>query len=156
MDALAPPSAIAAELEALSPAIVIALFGTNDSQQISVDQFATNLNQIADLAETQGVVLVLSTAPPRTDYASADAVIGDFNVVTERVASSRSLPLIDLHAALAPLPGRGIGGDGVHPTVEMIGGAPASGDFTRAGLQYGYNMRNLLTLQMLDRLRALR
>lgn len=155
-NALAPPVAIVTELDALSPAILFELFGTNDSQHLSLDQFRTNMNQIVDVAETRGVVLVLSTAPPRTDYANADRDVAAFNTVIEQTAASRCLPMIDLHAALAPLPAHGIGGDGVHPTVEMIAGKSASGDFTAAGLEYGYNVRNLLTIQMLDRLRSLR
>jgi lysophospholipase L1-like esterase len=154
-DALRPPSAIAAELDALAPAILFVLFGTNDSGLLGVGTFTTNLNQIADLAEARGAILVLSTAPPRTDFANADALVRSFNTVIEQTASARSLPLIDLYAAFTPLPGRGIAGDGVHPTVELLGGRPASGDFSSAGLQYGHNLRNLLTLQMLDRLRSI-
>lgn len=155
-NALAPPGAIAAELDALEPSVLFVLFGTNDSQQLSVAQFATNLGQLADLAESHASLLVLSTAPPRTDYASGDAVVETFNAIIRQTTSSRLLPLIDLHAALLLLPARGIGSDGVHPTVEMVAGKPASGDFAAPGLQYGYNARNLLTIQMLDRLRLLR
>ena len=51
----------------------------------------------------------------------------------------------------------GIGPDGIHP--NLYGGcAPPLGcrayDFTRRGLRYGYNQRNLGALRLLERVRA--
>jgi lysophospholipase L1-like esterase len=155
-DALAPPSAIARELDALNPEVLVLMFGTNDSQQMSAAQFETNLEQIVDAAEALGTVVSVSTIPPRTDYAGADALVIGINDRIRQVAGAKHLPLIDLYVALSPLPSRGIGADGVHPTVELLNGARVSDDFTPAGLRFGYNVRNLLTLQMLDRLCAIR
>ncbi|MBK8693893.1 MAG: hypothetical protein IPN17_16785 [Deltaproteobacteria bacterium] len=46
---------------------------------------------------------------------------------------------------------------GRHPPQRyyLSGGSTASASFTPAGLQYGYNMRNLTALLMLDRMRSL-
>jgi hypothetical protein len=49
----------------------------------------------------------------------------------------------------------GVSADGIHPTVYLSGGSTASGDFTASGLQYGYNVRNLTALLMLNRMRTL-
>jgi hypothetical protein len=39
--------------------------------------------------------------------------------------------------------------------VYVTGGSTEPAYFTAAGLQHGYNMRNLTAIQMLDRLRTL-
>jgi hypothetical protein len=48
-----------------------------------------------------------------------------------------------------PLPSYGLGGDGVHPNSM---GYNQNCWFTTAGLQCGYNMRNLITLQALNKM----
>jgi len=47
-----------------------------------------------------------------------------------------------------PLPDHGLGSDQVHPTVM---GYNRSCHLTEEGLQFGYNMRNLITMQAFDR-----
>jgi len=145
-DALGPPSAIEAEVSAIRPAYAIVMFGTNDR---SANELATDLNEIVNQLEGQGTVAILSTVPDRVDYSGADALIRAINDQVRALTSRRHLPLIDLFVALAPLPDLGIGPDGVHPSVQSTG---TSGDFTNAGLQYGYNTRNLTAIQMFDRL----
>lgn len=146
---LGPPSAVEAEITSIRPAYAIVMFGTNDGNSATL---YTNLNTIVDQLEAEGTVPILSTIPRRVDYASAGEVVAKMNNSVKATASERHLPLIDLFTALAPLPNFGISSDKVHPSVE---GPGTSGDFTADGLEYGYNMRNLTALQMLDRLRAL-
>ena len=71
------------------------------------------------------------------------------------IAQGRGVPLVDLHHALTPLPNRGISQDGIHPSVAPSGACR----LTSTGLQYGYNVRNLLTLDTgfpLDRMEPVR
>jgi hypothetical protein len=63
------------------------------------------------------------------------------------LACRRHLPLIDLRWALDPLLDHGVGPDGVHLSVHPGGG----GVLDAAGLECGYNVRNLVTLRELGR-----
>ncbi|MBP6835339.1 MAG: hypothetical protein KA978_31430, partial [Deltaproteobacteria bacterium] len=65
------------------------------------------------------------------------------------------VPLLDYWAALQTLPSHGVSPDRIHPSVYVTGGSTEPAYFTEAGLRYGYNMRNLTAIQMLDRMRRL-
>jgi hypothetical protein len=54
---------------------------------------------------------------------------------------------MDLHRALMALPDHGMGPDDLHPSAAADGACV----LTPSGLRSGYNQRNLLTLQALDR-----
>ena len=77
------------------------------------------------------------------------------NALIRALAASRHLPLIDYWAAMLPLPRHGIEEDGIHPSVFRSDGDAQAGVLSDAGLAYGYNMRNLTALLMLERLHAL-
>jgi hypothetical protein len=102
--------------------------------------------------EKMGVVPILGSALPRRN-AYKNRWIHRFNLITEAVAEHWALPYIDYHAALAALPRKGLARDGVHPNVLPPGGYQKACQLTEKGLRYGNNVRNLLTLQMLDALR---
>jgi hypothetical protein len=77
--------------------------------------------------------------------------VSAFNTILRDMAAANDLPLIDYAAALADLPDGGLAWDNIHPSW------PAGDDnqvayFTPENLRYGYTVRNLLTLQMLDRI----
>ena len=70
------------------------------------------------------------------------------------MANERRLPLLEFWAALQGLPHQGIDPDNVHPSVYTTGSGNASAAvFTDAALRFGYNVRNLTALLMLERLR---
>ena len=69
---------------------------------------------------------------------------------------TRAIPLIDYWAAMHPLNRNGIDADGIHPNIYRNAGDAQACTFTADALRYGYNMRNITALLMLDRLRALR
>ncbi|HEU4611761.1 MAG TPA: GDSL-type esterase/lipase family protein, partial [Kofleriaceae bacterium] len=145
------PCPLDQELSAVTPRIAVVLFGTNEARTgWSVDAFGTQLWTLIDRTLARGVIPVMSTLPPNTGYPEADAQVPAFNRIVRAIAQGRGVPLVDLHDALEPLPGRGISSDGLHPSVAPDGGCV----LTAAGLQYGYNVRNLLTLEALDRTRA--
>jgi hypothetical protein len=97
----------------------------------------------------RGVVPIFTTVMPRDDDPEADALVDDFNLVVRAVAQARQVPMIDYHRELAPLADHGLGPDGIHPTTSPSGACV----LTDESLVYGYNVRNLRTLQALDRVR---
>ncbi|NVB82475.1 MAG: acyltransferase family protein [Kofleriaceae bacterium] len=144
------PSPLVKELTAITPRIEVLMFGTNEDRYgWSLDAFGEQLWDVVDASIARGVIPVMSTIPANTGYPAADARVPTFNRVVRAIAQGRGVPLVDLHRALEPLPNRGISSDGIHPSI-----APSGGCILNAtGLQYGYNMRNLLTLEVLARTR---
>jgi peptidoglycan/LPS O-acetylase OafA/YrhL len=151
-DALAgTPSPFARELDALTPRIAVILFGTNEIRYgQSYDQAASHLWELVDATLARGVVPILSTIPPNPSWDEADARIPTYNRLVRAIAQGRSIPLVDFHREIEQLPNRGISSDKLHPSTAPSGGC----DLTAAGLEYGYNLRNLLTLEALARVRA--
>ena len=143
------------ELRAIRPAWAIVMYGTNDLDRGPVALFRANLTRIVDLIEAAGTVPALSTIPDRYDGDDREALVLQLNDAIRALAASRSVPLLDLWAALQPLPTHGVSPDRIHPNVYVEEGGPAAAYFTPAALQYGYNVRNLTAVQMLDRLRSL-
>ena len=143
------------ELEALHPAFAIVMYGSNDIDRASPESLGTNLTRIVDECLRRGVIPILSTIPDRRDTAVAAARVPAFNRAIVAVARARSIPLMDLHAALAPLPTQGISEDGVHPNVWVHDNSPQAAHFNPEALRFGYNVRNLLALRTLAKVRAI-
>jgi peptidoglycan/LPS O-acetylase OafA/YrhL len=145
------PCPLDQEIDAIDPRIAVVLFGTNEVRNgWTLDEYGTNLWNLVDAAIARGVIPVLSTIPANVGYPAADARIPTFNRVVRAIAQGRGVPLVDLHRELAPLPNRGISSDGLHPSVSPSGGCVLTVD----GLQYGYNVRNLITVESLARTHA--
>jgi hypothetical protein len=143
------------ELAAIHPAWAIVMYGTNDIDRSNVTMFRANLNTMVDIAETGGTVVALSTIPDRNDGAGPAASALRFNDTIRAVAAARHIPLLDFWAALQSLPSHGVSADHIHPSVYVTGGSTEPAYFTDAGLRFGYNVRNLTAIQMLDRLHNL-
>jgi hypothetical protein len=144
------PSPLARELDAIEPRFAVIMYGTNDIERRDIDQYAANLLDMADLLTERGVIPIFSTIMPRDDNAASDALVPGYNAVVRAVSQGRQIPMIDLHREALTLPDHGLGRDNLHPSTYSQGGACA---LTPEGLQHGYNTRNLLTLQALDRAR---
>ena len=142
------PSPLRQELDALAPRFASLMYGTNDAGFVDVDSFGRNMTAIVDAMLAAGTIPILSSIPPRDDDAAADRRVPLFNGIVRALAQSRGLPFVDFHRELVPLPGHGLAGDGVHPQASMGGCV-----LTAAGLRAGSNVRNLLVLEALDRLR---
>lgn len=147
------PSPLDQEVAALSPRYGLVHFGTNDIQNRNIHYYAENLMDIADQLIADGIIPVFTSLPPRDDDPDADAWVPRYNAVMRGVAQARQVPFIDLHRELMTLPDHGIGGDGIHLNVYRPSGARGC-VFDSAGLHYGHNVRNLLTLQTLDRTKS--
>lgn len=141
------PSPLQREIDAANPRFATIQYGTNDVGIVSLDTYGDNLLTVVDTLLDQGVIPVLSTVMPRGDSAQQDAKIPMFNTVVRAIAQARQIPLVDLHLAIRDLPDQGLANDQIHPSVYRPGGQRRACDFSEGGLQYGYNWRNLLTIQ---------
>ena len=147
------------ELGLIHPSIALIMYGTNDVESFGPDAFEANLGAVVLHTQAAGVVPVVSTIPPRTDSRERNRRVLAFNRVVLRVARDFRIPLWNYWRSLQGerMIDRGMAEDGVHPNLyggcePPLGCRPA--DFTRRGLRYGYNQRNLGALRVLDRLRA--
>ncbi len=145
------PCGLEREIAAASPRIGIVLLGTNDNRYgRTLDAFVADLWAAVDHLLLSGTIPVLSTIPPMHNDPGAAARIPLFNAAVRAIAQGRQVPLVDLYSALAPLPNNGLASDGLHPSVSPAGACV----LTNAGLEYGYNTRNLLTVEALARVQA--
>lgn len=149
---LGDPSPLENEVAAVRPRFAVIMYGTNDIGLGDIAAYGAHLGGIADALIERGVIPVFTTIMPRDDSADADAWVPRYNLMMRAVAQARQVPLIDYHRELLPLPGHGLAADGIHPDVHRDGGARGC-VFTAEALQHGYNVRNLITLEMLDVLR---
>ncbi len=136
---------LACEYSAVRPAVAIIMIGTNDAGRwTDRGAYAANLARIVETSLQYGVIPVLSTIP-HIDSGDAPA----YNAIIVATAAAYEIPWMDFYAATVNLPNHGNDPDGVHPAV------PPTHDptnFTPETLQYGFTVRNLLTLHMLDAL----
>ncbi|MCC6805442.1 MAG: SH3 domain-containing protein [Anaerolineae bacterium] len=134
------------EYRVLSPSVALIMFGTNDVGVINAEDYRVNLRRIVRLTEGNGIIPILSTIPMRDGFASR---VQEFNRIVSEVASEYAIPLVDYGAAMLPLGMGGLDLDGVHPSVPPKGYKGAA-DFRPNNLYYGYVIRNLTSLQILD------
>lgn len=134
------------EYRVVRPAFALILIGTNDLANVSMDRYRDNLHRIVEISMERGVVPVLSTIPARNGFD-----VNDFNAVIRATANQYRVPLADYYAAMVNAPNQGLSDDGVHPS-HAPGEFSASADFRADNLGYGYVIRNLTLLQVLDRL----
>ncbi len=143
------PSPLESELGALRPRFASLMYGTNDVGFVDLDSYGRNMTAIVDAMLAAGTLPILSSIPPRDDDATADARVPLFNALVRALAQSRGLPFVDYHRELLPLAGHGLAAsDGIHPRASMGGCV-----LTPTGLAAGANVRNLLVLEALDRMR---
>jgi hypothetical protein len=93
---------------------------------------------------------VLITKADDLESLEDGAPAGYINGVIVQMSGDYRVPLLDLRQAIAPLPNRGLLPDGFHYNY------PGDGQFANFAdgyLDYGFNMRNLTGLQVLDVLR---
>lgn len=131
------------------PAVALIMFGSNDVVVVPAEDYARNLRTISELSIAQGIIPVLSTIPPRRGFEDRTTF---YNQLIRETAAQYGTPLWDYHAAMLTLPDSGLSEDGLHPSAPpnpFENGA----NFTGENLRYGYVMRNLTALQVLDTLR---
>ncbi len=145
------PSPLERELSAASARVALVQFGTNDIENRRIFSYGEQMTTIVDTLLGRGVIPILTSIAPRLDDADADLWVPRYNAAMRALAYSRAVPFIDLHQELVPLPSSGLGGDGLHLNAHTSGARACM--LVGEGLSRGQNMRNLLTLQALTRLR---
>ncbi len=139
---------LACEYRVSQPALALIMIGTNDAAHLSGAVFQHNLETIVQISIDMGVIPVLSTIPDNlTSQAMGNQALY-FNSIIRNVALAYGVPLWDYWASMQDLPNKGLSGDGVHPSINVATGE--TGIFSPADLRFGYNMRNLTALMVLD------
>lgn len=145
------PSPLTRELSGIDPQFALIMLGTNDTRAgRAYDAFGADLWAIVDQTIASGAIPILSTLPPNNADSGADSRVPKANAIIRAIAQGRQVPLVDYHRELLPLPSRGISSDGIHPSVSPSGAC----QLNSSGLQYGYNVRNLVSLEALSRART--
>jgi hypothetical protein len=147
------PTPIQQEVAAISPAFAVVLLGTNDTYEQGVVGFDRNLLKVVDQLLSLGVVPLMTTIPPRADKAEANALVPEMNGIIRVIAQQRQVPYLDLWQLLDALPDKGLVSDGIHLGVYVSGGKARGCWLTSEALGDGMNLRNLVSLEALDRAR---
>lgn len=152
------------EIELIKPRWALIMSGTNDALlgRPLGDTYRDLLEQMVDRVRQLGPVPVLSTLPPMAvpahDGQSGEQRVEEANRIIGQVAAQRQVPLIELHRALTAdgMVDDGLAADGLHLGVYGGEGQPdimrGSAMLTIPALHYGANRRNLIWLQVLNRL----
>ncbi len=146
------PSPLTQELQALSPGLALVHYGTNDmglgaTYDAALSAFYENMSTLCDALQDAGVVPVLFGITRRGDDANAQRWVATYNATIRGLAQQRQIPFVDLFEAIDGLEGSGLSGDGLHLSASPDGACRLD----EGGLAYGYNVRNLVALQALDR-----
>ncbi|MBN1312847.1 MAG: hypothetical protein JXB30_15645 [Anaerolineae bacterium] len=129
----------------VKPAVAIIMIGTNDATGYTpLDAYQADLNRVVEKSIEKGVIPVLTTIP-WTSYND----VGLYNDIIITTARTHDTPLIDYWAAMEKAPHHGVSEDDVHPSIPPDGNCA---NFSAENLKYGYTIRNLVTMQMLDAL----
>lgn len=161
------PSPVEREVEVARPSVAVVMFGSNDvlcygcglADWEMASIYFGNMRRVVDLLLTKGVVPILSSMPPRTDDPANLRRVPLFANAVRALAQGRLVPFVDYEREMERLPGLGLSADGIHPSFCSSGVATAcrldeGSCGGRRFLEYGYNLRNLVTLEALSRVRA--
>jgi hypothetical protein len=134
-------TALACDLRNNAPAITLVMFIPNNATALSSGDFRSYLQQVVNDAMNSGSVPVLVTLP--NDGSIDPATLDEYNQVIVEVATNANVPLWNLYITMQNAP------NGVYST----GGTDAF-DLTDPALGFGANRRNLVALQVLERIRG--
>ena len=132
------------EYRVASPSVALIMFGTNDVGLTDAASYDFFLRSLIEQTIDSGVLPLLSTFPTRPENPDKSRLL---NQIVVKVAEDYDIPLVNLNRALEPLPNHGVNSaDTIHMSVPPDGRVDR---FTADDLQYGFTMRNLVTLQVL-------
>lgn len=115
---------------ALRPKVIHLMAGTNDIAAnpggLAIESYKANITAMADLAQANGIVLVIGAIPPADRFPWRPLMqpvedIRSLNLWLKDLAATRGALFVDYHAALTTAEGAprdGLTRDGVHPTIE--------------------------------------
>lgn len=137
---------LSCEFRINQPSIALIMFGTNDVAHFDRSSYYYHMERIITYSIERGVIPIVSTIPVREGY---EAGTIEFNEVIVSLTTEYQIPIWDYGAAMANLPDFGLGPDGVHPSIPPHG-VRDSAYFDTNHLLYGYNIRNLTGLLILN------
>lgn len=135
------------------PLFANVMFGTNDVAANDPETYQENMWAIVTWLTERGCIPILWTIPPRNDQAYYAERIVEHNIKLREIADAEGLPWVDYNSLMKKLPNDGLGADNVHPSFYPGHYGWGAGVLTYEGMDYGYNLRALLTLVVLDGLR---
>lgn len=147
------PTPLEVELHRTRARFALVMYGTNDLEAQNPRGYARDLFEVVDALTRRGTIPILSSIPPRLDKPSRDVWVPRYNAIVRGVAMSRAVPFVDYHRALESVPRHGLTKFGIHPSTYAGRLGFDACDLRAAGLEYGYNVRNLVSLDALDRAR---
>lgn len=131
------------------PAVALIMFGTNDVRySFDPNDYRRNLETIVQTSIDMGIIPVLSTIPDNYMFQLFAERVIEYNGIIKGVAEQYKIPLWDYWLAMQGLPNHGISQDQYHPTLDLSSYRTCV--FTQDQLQFGYTMRNLTALMVLD------
>jgi hypothetical protein len=138
-------SPLECEFRVTRPSFAVVMFGTNDVNTTDLPTYDYYLRTIISQTLDAGVVPILNTFPNRPENPDKTKQL---NQIAVKAAQDYAVPLVNLNRALADLPNQGVDpDDATHLSVPPDGRVDV---FTQDHLQYGFTLRNLVTLQALD------
>lgn len=138
-------SPMGCEYRISKPSIAIIMFGTNDVNATDLKTYDYYLRSIISQTLDAGVIPILNTFPNRPENVEKSKQL---NQIVVKVAQDYSIPLVNLNRALDALPNHGVN---PNDTTHLSAPADKRVDvFTKDNLQYGFTVRNIVTLQALD------
>jgi len=148
------PAPIEAEYEAISPSSALIHYGTNDmgmgsTYASAMPDFYDAMMDLMEWLMDRGVLPILTAISHRGDRETADRWVPAYNTLIRGMAQGQGVPFLDLYQAMDPLEGHGLASDGIHLNKGPYGAC----DFSEEALAYGYNMRNLIALEVFDRVK---
>ena len=156
------PTYLDQEIAAMNPQFAIVMYGTNDlgntidpgntTKRFGSDGYPHYLLVLVDAIIDKGIVPILTTIPPKTTSPEIAQLVPTFNDVVRGIAEARQIPLVDWNREMQKLPGLGLGGDGTHPIYED---AQSCNLAPEKLAKYAFNVRNLITLEALERVRKI-
>jgi hypothetical protein len=138
-------SPMACEFRVSRPSVAVIMFGTNDVNATDAATYDFYLRTIVSNTLDMGVVPILSTFPHRPE--NPDKTL-QLNQIAVKIAQDYNVPIMNLYRALEALPNRGVNvDDTTHLSTPPDGRTDI---FDSAHLQYGFTVRNLVTLQTMQ------
>ena len=142
------------EIRLLQPAVAFVSVGINDMTNGDLSAFRGVLDNLIQTLLNDGIIPVLSTIQPVPGTPTAVDAINAAIIETARDVALRNntaVPIYNLWRRYNDLPGSGITGDGMTPSVSPFG----PGDLRSESVNgYSVNARNRDTLVILDLLRT--
>ncbi len=135
---------LACEYAAVKPGVALIMFGTNDMTTLTPSQYDFYLRLVVIDTLDRGIIPLLSTFPG-DPWQPKKA--NRLNQIVYKVARDFDVPVMNLWLAIQSLPNAGL-----RPQSNYLS-QPSNvrvAYFKGEPLQYGYTMRNLVTLQALD------